>query len=71
MKAVKAYKTSFNLTEDALDTLKRLAEKRGSTIAEALRQSIADAGFIRDTIDKGGKVLIDDGTGPVKQLVLR
>jgi predicted DNA-binding protein len=70
MAADTTYKTSVNLPQVSVDALKELAEKSGSSMAEVLRRAISTEKFLNDTVEKGGKILIDDGKSQ-KQLLIR
>jgi hypothetical protein len=64
------YKTSVNLPQASVDDLKELAKRSGSTMAEVLRRAIANEKFFSDTVEKGGKVLIQED-GDMKQVIFR
>ena len=61
-------KTSVYLPDEAIEALKKMAKKRGTTMAEALRRSIAMAKILEDEAEQGGKVFIKKGRN-VKQLI--
>ena len=63
-----ATKTSGYLSEESIEALKKMAKKRGTTMAEALRRSIKTANLLEEETDKGSEVLIKKGR-KVKQLV--
>lgn len=69
METSKAVKTSVYLPEDAIEALKRIADKRGTTMAEVLRRAVATENFLDKTVEKGGEVLIKEGK-TLKQLVM-
>ncbi len=64
-------KTSVNLSTSVLRALRRLATRRGVTMTEALRQAIGTEVFLDDTQQAGGKVLVEDKRGRVRQLIFR
>jgi len=68
--ADRTYKTSVNLPQASVDALKDLAEKTGSSMAEVLRRAISTEKFLNDTVEKGGKILIDDGKNQ-RELLIR
>jgi hypothetical protein len=68
--ADQTYKTSVNLPQASVDALKALAEKSGSSMAEVLRRAISTEKFLNDTVEKGGKILIQDG-GTQRELLIR
>jgi hypothetical protein len=63
-------KTSVNLPKSYVEALQEMADRSGTTMAEVLRRAIANAKFFSDTVQKGGKVLIDDGSDKLKQVIL-
>ncbi len=63
-----ATKVTVNLPDDVVNALGVLADKRGITKTEALRQSIVNEKFFQDTHDNGDEVLIRD---PKKDTVSR
>ena len=63
-------KVSVNLTEEDVDTLKKLTKGK-KTVTETLRQSIATENFLSEEVDKGSKILIEDKDGSVRQIVFR
>lgn len=64
----KAIKTSVYLPEQAVEALKQMADKRGTTMAEVLRRAIATESFLDQTAEAGGEILVKKGKS-VKQLV--
>ena len=64
-------KMSVNLPARAVKVLKKLAQKRGCTMTEVLRQAIGTEKFIEDVNEAEGKVLVEDKRGRVRQLVFR
>jgi hypothetical protein len=61
-------KTSVYLTQDSIDALKRIANRRGTTMAEVLRYAIATEDFLDKATQKGAEILVKDKDS-VKQLV--
>jgi hypothetical protein len=53
-------KLSVNLPSDAVDWLREIADHEGITMTEALRRSISTQKFVKETTDKGGKLLVED-----------
>ena len=65
-------KVSVNLPADAVDWLKEIAESDGITMTEALRRSISTQKFVKETVDKGGKLLVEDpDQKALRQVVFR
>lgn len=67
----KVIKMSVNLSADVVEALKKLAEKRNTTMTEVLRQAIGTEKFIDEVNQDEGKILVEDNKGRVRQLVFR
>ena len=67
----KVVKTTVNLPAEALDAIRHIAERRGITMTEAIRQAIATEKFLFDAQKEGGKLLIEERDKKVKQIILR
>jgi hypothetical protein len=61
-------KTSVYLTQDSIASLKRIAKKKGTTMAEVLRQAVATADYLDQATQRGAEILVKDKDS-VKQLV--
>jgi hypothetical protein len=65
-------KVSVNLPSDTVEWLKEIAEHDGITMTEALRRSISTQKFVKETTDKGAKLLIEDpDEKSLRQVVFR
>ena len=65
-------KISVNLTEDAVEALKDLAAKRGTTVTEVLRRAISTEKYLDDVQrGEGAKVLLEDKKGQIRELVFQ
>jgi predicted transcriptional regulator len=64
-------KLTVNLTDDALQALRELAESNNMTLGQALGQAIASEKFLRDEVKKGGRVLIEKPDQTLREVVLR
>ncbi len=64
-------KLTVNLSEEVTATLKALASERGTSVTEILRQAISTEKFLLTEVKEGGKVLIKDRDGNMKELLLR
>ena len=62
-------KVSVNLPTSAVNALKELAAKRGTTMTEVLKSAIGTEKFMADTVASGSKVLVEHGRGNVRELV--
>lgn len=70
-KPSKVIKLSVNLPAAAVAVLKQLAEKRDTTMTEVLRQGIGTETFFQTVNERGGKILVEDKKGRIRQLVFR
>lgn len=64
-------KMSVNLPAETVQTLKDLAEKRNTTMTEVLRQAIGTEKYLEQVSEEKGKVLVEDKSGRLRQLVFR
>ncbi|MCA9773764.1 MAG: ribbon-helix-helix protein, CopG family, partial [Myxococcales bacterium] len=53
-------KISANLSEEVVQALRELAEEKGVTMTEMLRQAISLEKFLSDQVKEGKKVLLED-----------
>jgi predicted transcriptional regulator len=63
-----AVKMSVNLSEEAAQALKNLADQNGVTITEQLRRSIATEVWREGVERTQGKVLVEDAKGNVREV---
>jgi predicted transcriptional regulator len=63
-----AVKMSVNLSDEAAEALKRMADKNGVTVTEQLRRSIATETWRERAEEAGGKVLVEDASGRVREV---
>ena len=63
-------KTSMNLPEQSIETVRELAAKTGSSMAEVIRRAIETQKFLRETADQGSKILIKDKDDSMRELIL-
>ncbi|MCC5867054.1 MAG: ribbon-helix-helix protein, CopG family [Gammaproteobacteria bacterium] len=52
-------RVNITLSNEALETLKQIAEQRGVSLSEVLRQSIGHEKFLSDEIRAGNRVIIE------------
>ncbi len=68
----KIVRTSMNLPEESISTLRQLASDTGSSMAEVVRRAVATEKFLRDTSASGSKILIKDkGNDSIRELLIR
>lgn len=63
-----AVKTSVYLTQESIDSLKRIATRKGTTMAEVLRQAVATTDYLDHATQRGAEILVKDKDS-VKQLI--
>jgi len=68
---VKSVKVSLNLPADVVSIVKELANVRSTTMTEVFRRAIGNEKFFNDAVKDGGKVLVEDRRGKLKQVVFR
>lgn len=68
---MKSVKVSLNLSADVVGIVKELAEVRSTTMTEVFRRAIRNEKFFNDAVKGGGKVLVEDRRGKLKQVVFR
>jgi Ribbon-helix-helix protein, copG family len=62
----------MNLPEESIETLRELAKKTGSSMAEVVRRAVATEKFLRDVTAEGSKILIKDKDSDIlRELLLR
>lgn len=64
-------KISANLSEEVVQALRELAEEKGVTMTEMLRQAISLEKFLSDQVKEGKKVLLEDKDKKYQQILMR
>jgi hypothetical protein len=67
----KTIKTTLNLSGDEVEMVKRLAERRGTTLTNVIRAAIRMENMISEAEATGGKILIESADGTLSRLVFR
>ena len=65
------HRVQVNFSEGAYATLSELAESRGKSMSEILREAIALEKWFQDTWASGDKILVENRRGVVRELVPR
>ena len=65
-----AVKTTITLPEQSVEVLNQLAEERGVSIAEVIRQAVAMQKYLSDTHKEGGRVLVEDPKKLITEIVI-
>jgi predicted transcriptional regulator len=64
-------KLTVNLSDDLIRVLEDLANARGTTQTEVLRQAISTEAQLQAEVNQGSKILIEDSRGRTRQLLMR
>lgn len=62
-------KVTVNLPDQTVEAIKSIAQQRGTTVTEALRQVIEGQRFLQDEMENGNKLLIQNPDQSVRQVV--
>lgn len=65
----KKVRLNADLAPDVAQALQNLATRNGISLSEAVRRAISTEAYLQETRDSGGKVLIEEGGGRLKELV--
>ena len=65
------YKTSFNLLADDFKLLATLANDKGVTKADIVRQALSNYKFINDILTNGGTILVEDKSQCISKVIFR
>ncbi len=66
-----AHRFNVNFSEGAYNDLSTLATRKGKTMSEVLRDSIALERWFDETRREGGKVLVEQPDGSIREVVPR
>ena len=66
-----AKKVTMNLPDDALEAVRELAEARGVTATEAIRQALQTERLLRTEQVKGNSVVIQKTDGSADRIIFR
>lgn len=64
-----ATKLSLNVSSEVVEAIEEIATANSSTKTDAICKSIGTQKYIENVLKHGGKVLIEDKDGKVRQLV--
>jgi predicted transcriptional regulator len=64
-------KVTVNLSADAVQALQDIADSRGVTLTEALRQAIATERFLSEEVKLGNKILVERPDQGIREIILR
>lgn len=64
-----AVKLTVNLPDSTVEALKGIAQDRGITVTEALRQAVESQRFLQQEIQQGSKVLLEKPDDSLRQVI--
>jgi methyltransferase-like protein len=64
-------KVTVNLSNDNLETAKRIASDIGSTVTAVINNAIQMESFVQKAKANGEKILIEDADGKLRQVIIR
>jgi hypothetical protein len=67
---VPTIKASLDLPQETLEALQRLADEINTSVAELIRAAISTDRLLRDAVDRGGRVLIEDDRRRYREVVI-
>ena len=63
-----SYRTTVSLRQRDLNNLDQVAEVTALTRNDAIRQSLASEAYIQKVLQSGGKLLVEDAEGNIKEV---
>jgi hypothetical protein len=60
-----------NFANRTYEALIRIADRKGGSLSEALRQAIMLTDFIEDAIEAGARIMVERGDGIPRELLIR
>lgn len=64
-------KVTVNLPEDAVEAIREIAARRGTTVTEALRRAIESEKFLDQEIRNDSKILLEKADGSIRQVIIK
>jgi predicted DNA-binding protein len=64
-------RVNVNFSPEAYSTLERLAQEKGKTMSEVLRDAIALEKWLTDVSKEGAHILVEKPDGKVRELLRR
>ncbi|MGA3217442.1 MAG: hypothetical protein ABSD97_17365 [Acidimicrobiales bacterium] len=62
-------KVTVNVLRDDFEALQEMAVRKGTTFTEEVRRALALARLAEETEESGGKVLLEDPNGDIRQVI--
>jgi hypothetical protein len=66
-----SHRVSVNFSDSALLTLQKIAQKRGKTMSEVLRDAIELENYVTEAASEGSKIFIEKADGKIREIVAR
>ncbi|UCC87719.1 MAG: ribbon-helix-helix protein, CopG family [Anaerolineales bacterium] len=66
-----AQRVNVNFSDDTYAVLKEIAEKKGNTMSEVLRDAIALEEWVTDELTSGSRLLVERQDGEVREVIRR
>jgi len=66
----RSVRLSVNLSVESAETLRALIRRKGLTITEGIRRSIAVWKFVEDETSKGNQIAVIEHDGSIRKVVL-
>lgn len=67
----RVHRVNVNFSHSAYVTLVELAARKDKSLSETLRDAIALEKWFQDTIEAGGRVLVETSNGHVREVIPR
>jgi predicted DNA-binding protein len=64
-------RVNVNFSPSAYSTLEKLAQEKGKTMSEVLRDAIALEKYVTDLTKEGGAILVEKPDGKVREIIRR
>ncbi len=65
------HRVNVNFSDDAYEELSELAQRKGKTISDLLRDAIALERWFEETNREGSRVLVEKRDGKVREIIPR
>ena len=66
-----AHRVSVNFSDSALSTLEQLAQEKGKSMSDVLRDAIVLEKYVTEATKEGSKIFIERPDGKIRELIAR
>jgi hypothetical protein len=66
-----AKRVNVYFSDQVYDELRRIAQERGKTLSDVLRDAVTLEKLLADTRREGGRLLLEKGDGEMRELLVR